>query len=136
MIDPAIKTLLFEDTYLDFVHIQPASSLGSAVKLEPIKIRLSIIWWKELVEGSRLVGVELIHHNPDAVRIRVVNICELDHSVDPFCCPPLLGNFDVYPASQRFCREVYSLFPVAFVAVIGTGDRSRPDRERVAFVSS
>ena len=113
MIDPAVKTLSFEDSYLDFSHIQPTSSLGSVVKLEPIKIRLSILWREELVEGSGLVGIELIHHNPDAVRIRVVNICEFDHSVDPFCRPPFLGDFDVHPASQRFCREVESLFPVA-----------------------
>jgi len=136
VVDPAIKALSFEDAYLDFGHIQPAPSLGSVVKLEAIKIRLGIIWRKELVEGSGLVCIELIHHYPDADCIRVVNICEFDHLVDPFCCSPLLGNFNVHPASQRFCREVDSLFPVAFVAVIGTGDRSRSGRERVAFVSS
>ena len=66
MIDPAIKTLSFEGTYLDFGHIQPASSLESVMKLEPIKIRLSMIWWKELVECRRLVCIELVHHYPDA----------------------------------------------------------------------
>ena len=103
MINPSIKALSFENTDLDFSHIQPTSSLGSVMKLESVKIRLSILWREKLVEGSRFVSIELIHHNPDAVRIRVVNIRKFDHSVDPLSCPPFHCDFDVYPTGQRFC---------------------------------
>jgi hypothetical protein len=56
-----------------------------------------LIWWEELIEAGRLVRVKLIHHNPDAVRIRVVNICEFNHPVNPLCRPSPFDHFDGYP---------------------------------------
>jgi hypothetical protein len=136
VIDTAIKALSFEDADLDLGHVQPTPALGRVVELEAIKIRPSLIWREELVERSRFVRVELVHHNPDAVRIRVVNVCVFDNAVNPLSCPSLLSDFDGYPPSQRFSRDVESLFPVAFVPMIDASDRSRFDRERIAFVSA
>jgi hypothetical protein len=82
----------------------------------------------ELIEAIGFVCIELIHHNPDAVRIRVVNICKFDHPVNPLNRPSFLGDFDGYPASQRLSGDVKSLFPVTFVAVINTSDYSRLSR--------
>ena len=90
--------------------------------------------WGEFIENSRFVRIELVHHYPDAVRIRVENIRQFDHPVDPFCRPSSLRNFDSYPATQQFGGDVESLFPVAFVTVIDTSDRSRPNRERMALM--
>jgi hypothetical protein len=70
------------------------------VELKPIEIRPSLIWRKELVEAGWFVRVELIYHNPDAIRIRVVNVCEFNHPVNPLCCSSLLSDFDTHPAGQ------------------------------------
>jgi hypothetical protein len=96
------------------------------MELETIKISPGLLWWKKLVEGSRFVRVELIHHNPDAIRIRVVNIRQFDHPVNPLCSPLPFGHFDSNPASQWFSGDMESLFSVAAVAVIDTCDRSSP----------
>lgn len=136
MIASPIETLSFENTNLDFSHVQPAPTLRSVVELEAIEVGLCLIWREELIEASRLVRIELIHHNPDAVRIRVVYVCEFDHPIDPLCRASLLGDFDGYPSGQRLSGDVESVFPVAFVPVIDTSDRSRSPRERVAFVST
>src|SRR5699024_1439854 len=118
VIDPAVKTLAFEDAQLNFSHVQPTSFLGNVVELEAIKVRLGFIRWEESIESGGIVRVEVIDHNPDAVCIRVVDISEFDHSIDPLGGTSPLGNLDVDPASQRFRGEVNSLFAVAFVAVI------------------
>jgi len=136
VIDTPVKTLSLEDANLGFCHFQPASSFGSVVKLEPIKIRLSLIWREEVIERSWLVRIELIHHNPDAVGIRVVNIFEFDHSINPVCRSSPVGDFDVHPVGKWLRREVDPLFGVAFVPVIDTGNLSRLGPERVAFVSA
>jgi len=101
VMDTSIQTLSFEDNDLNFSHIQPASSLRSVVKFEPIKIGSCLVWREKLVKPSWLVRIELIHHNPDAVRIRVVNICEFDHPVNPLFDSPFFTNLDVHPTCQR-----------------------------------
>jgi hypothetical protein len=102
VIDTPGKTLTFQNTNLDFGHVQPTSSLGRVVKLKSIKIRFRLLWGEEIVESSRFVRIKLIHHNPDAVRIRVVNVRKFNHAVNPLARPPLCGDFDGYPPSQRF----------------------------------
>jgi len=127
VIDMPVKTLAFEDANLNLGHILPTSSLRSIVELESIKIHFRLLRWEEIVESSRFVHIELIHHNPDAVCIRVVNIRQLNHPVNTLCRPSSLRNFDGYPASQRFGGDVESLFSAAFATVIDTsGSCSSP----------
>jgi len=123
VIDPAVETLPFEYAQLDLGHVQPTALLGCVVELEAIKVRLSNVWWEELIEAGRIVCVELIDHHPDALGIRVVVIREFDHPVDPFGGASSLGNLDGDPASQRFCGKVNPLFPIECVAVIDAFDR-------------
>jgi len=106
------------------------------MKLEPVKVRLSLARREESVESSWVVCIELIDHHPDAVRIRVVDICEFDHPIDPFNGTSPVSEFDVDPPGQWFCGELNPLFAVAFVSVIDTSDRSRFRRERIAFMST
>jgi hypothetical protein len=106
------------------------------MKLESIEIRVGFIRREEPIEGCRIMRIEIVHHNPDAIRIRVVDVCNFDHPIDPLAGSPFLGDLDVDPPSQRFGSEMKVLLAVAFVVGIDTGDRSRFRRERVAFVAA
>jgi hypothetical protein len=136
VIDATVKTLTFEDAYLDFSHVQPTPFLGNVVKLESVEICSGFFWREELVEASGLVRIEMVNHNPDALRIRVVDIRKFDHPVDPFGGASPFRCLDGDPPSQRFCSKMEPLFAVAFVSMIDTSDRSRFGRERVAFVAT
>lgn len=66
IIYPAVETLSLEYTNFDFCHVQPTSSLGGEIELELIEVFLCHFRREKLIECSRLVCVELIHHYPDA----------------------------------------------------------------------
>nr|WP_228443438.1 hypothetical protein [Natrarchaeobaculum sulfurireducens] len=70
MVDPTVETLPFEYAQPNPGYIQPTDLLGGIMKLEPVKIRLGFIWREELIEGGRIVRVELIDHHHDAECIR------------------------------------------------------------------
>ena len=65
-----------------------------------------------------------------------MDLRKFDHPIDELGDMSPFGDFNLHPASQRFRGKVDSLFPVAFVAVIDTCDRSRAGRERVALVAT
>jgi hypothetical protein len=135
VIDTTVETLSLEYAEFNLGHVQPASSLGRVIELESIEIRSGLIWREVIVEGSGFVCIELVNHHPDAFGIRVVDIREFDHAVNPFGRASSLGDFDGHPASQWFRGEVDALFAIAFVPVVDASDRSRLRGERVAFVT-
>jgi hypothetical protein len=63
----------------------------------------------KIVEGSGFVGIELVHDDPDAVRIRVVNVGEFNHAVDPLRRPPLCSDFDIAVGLAAMNRREPSL---------------------------
>jgi len=92
------------------------------VKLEPVEIRLRLVWREELVEVGGVVRVEVIGHHPDIECIRVVVICKFDHSVNPLLGAPSVRDIDGYPPRQRFRGKVEFLFVVTFVVTVNTCD--------------
>ena len=72
--------------------------------------------------------VQIVHHNPDAVRIRVVIIHERLHLSDELLLTPSLGYLDVSPANQRLAHHEEVARAVAFVGVAIPSDRSRTPR--------
>ena len=134
MKDSPVETLSFERSDLDLGYVQPTAVCRRVVKLEQIEIGVCFIGWEESIEGRRVVGVEVVEHNPDAVRIRVVLISELDHPIDPFGGSTPVSGCGGNPSSQRFGGEVNHLRPVSLVVAVDPRARSRPTRERVAHV--
>nr|WP_312618965.1 hypothetical protein [Haloarcula sp. 1CSR25-25] len=84
------------------------------------------------VEGVPLVRVQIIHHHPDAVRIRLVIIHQRLHLNDEFLFAPSLRYFNVSPASQRFDYHEKVACAIPFISIVIPSDRSRAGRERVA----
>jgi hypothetical protein len=69
--------------------------------------------------------VEVVEHNPDAVGIRVVLICDFNHAVNPVSCCPLFSECNGDPPSQRFSGKMEVSLTVAFVVCVDASDRSR-----------
>ena len=104
------------------------------VELEAIEILSSISWREKIVESFRFVGAEVVHHNPDAVSIRVVFIRNLSHTVDPILGLALLSTLDVTPSSQRFRHHEQFASAVFIVMMVDTLNRTGLIRERINLV--
>lgn len=97
---------------------------------------MRFIWREKFVEGFWFMRTEIIEHYPDADCIRIVFISDVLHAFNPIYRLPLVRDFDVTPASQRFSDHEEFLSPVAVIVMIDTFDRSRLIWERVDLVLS
>lgn len=101
------------------------------MELELIEYPACFSWFKKLVEGCRIVRVEVIQHHPDAVRIRVVLIDEVLNEVYPVLSGSAVFDPHRSPAGERFRCQKQILGAVALVLVVFTGNRARLGRARL-----
>src|SRR6266700_3640603 len=71
--NPPVQTLARNHGELTFNHIQPTRSLGRVVELEALGERECFLSSQMLIERGGVVGVEIIKHQSDLGRIRILS---------------------------------------------------------------
>jgi len=69
--DAAIQTLARDHRELTLNHVQPTGALGRVVELKALRKRECLLGTQMLVKRTRVMGVEVVEHQPDLGRIRV-----------------------------------------------------------------
>src|SRR6266545_2736717 len=75
----AIQTLTLKDAQFDFGHIEPTAMLRSVMELQLPENPTCFLRRKSFIEGGWLMGVELIHRDPDEIRLRVTLVHQPAH---------------------------------------------------------
>ena len=76
----SIQALPVQGAKLDFCHVEPTAMLGSVMDFKAFCQSSGFVWFKCLVEGSKAVSVQVVHHQTysDGVWIAFV-----EHTFDP-----------------------------------------------------
>lgn len=77
--DEPAQALSFEDADFALGRIQPAPVLRREVKLQALAQTQRFRQLEGRVEAGRTMGVEVVHHQADALRLRVMHVHELLH---------------------------------------------------------
>src|SRR3990172_5896728 len=101
----AVQALPAERTQLELRWIQPASVLGGVVELQTLEDSQSLVRRISIVQAGPLVGVEIVHHYPNALCVGVVHVYELFHLGREVQLGPLLGHIHVAPTNQPLHRH-------------------------------
>src|SRR5699024_3432850 len=129
--DASVDTLRVERIELYFRRSEPATVYWREVNFELVEYPPCFSWIEILVEGCRLVRVEVVQHHPDALRIRVVLINEVLHEVNPVFSGSAIFDPDRSPAGERFGGQKQVLGAVTLVLVVFAGNRARLSRARL-----
>lgn len=127
--DTPAQALAHHHVDLDLCHVEPAAVLGRVHELEAIPQRLGLLRREGLVQRGRAVRVEVVHHQRDALGLRVLRGNRLDE-VRPVDLGPALGDLGHAPSGQWFASHedvAYAQAPVLVVLALGPPWR-RPDR--------
>jgi hypothetical protein len=96
----AIQTLASENSELTFRHIEPTAMLGGVVKLQFAGDAAGFLWRKDTIQGRGSVGIEVVHDQPDSLRIRKVHINELLHLLGKIAFSALFRDINLTPTLQ------------------------------------
>ncbi len=116
--DSAVETLLLEDAQFGLGHVEPTAVFGCIVELEAFHQATCFIGGKGLVEGSGLVGIEVVVDQYDFVGLGKVHIAEplkTVRVVDPLF---LFGGAHRSPTFQRRYHHEEGAHAVALIFAI------------------
>ena len=102
-----------EDAELYFRHIQPATMLGSKVKLQLFDNASGFRCWEGLIQGSPVMGVQIVQDHPHLLHIGVGLVHQPAHPVGKVLPGALLRYFYMPPARQGFTghEQIAGSFP-------------------------
>src|SRR6516162_4171571 len=114
------QTLARQDIQLDFRHVKPTAMLGRVNDFQTPDQPTSFLGRKGFVQGAQTVGVEVIHHQRDPLRLRPMHIDQLANGLGPVGLGALIGHHQMPPAGQWFREREHIGSAVAFVLVVET----------------
>ncbi len=126
----AIQALTGENIEFDFGHVQPTTVLGRVVEFQPLQNALGFCGSKRLIQGSRLVGVQVVWHDPNALSVRVVKVDQVFQTVGIIDLGSPIGHVDMAPTLQWLeeHEEIAGAMPFVFVIIAGRFARSHGQR--------
>ena len=74
--------------------------LGGVMKFELAGDPAGFLWRKDTIQGRRSVGIEVIHDQPDSLRLRKVHINELLHLLGKIAFGALFRDINMTPPAQ------------------------------------
>lgn len=89
---------------LDFSHVQPASMLGCVMEFELFQQDICLVGWGRVIERTRLVRVQIVHHHPDHLCVRI-GLHEALHGLCKVDLGAPLGDPGFPLASRRFAKQ-------------------------------
>src|SRR5579859_1355554 len=128
----AIETLVAENRQFAFCNVQPTAVFGSRVKFELAGDAACFGRWKGGVQRGDLVGVEIVQHDANDLRIGIAFVHQPLHLVCKVDRRAPLGDGDMAPASQRLDHHKHIASAVAAVFVIHFASSARRCRYRFA----
>ena len=128
--DAPRQALTTEDTQLYFGDVQPTAMAGRIVKLQLSENAPGCFGRECLIERSRLVGVQVVHHDSHPLGFRIAFIHQPLHLLREVLHRPLIGDSNVPPTALRLTHHEQVADPVAPIFIIEAFDLSRTRRER------
>src|SRR5580698_5783551 len=114
------KTLPCQDVQFDFGHVEPAAMLGRVDDLQALNQPTRLLGRKGLVQRTQAVGVEVVHHQRDSLRLRSMDIDQLANRFGPVDPGALIGHHEMPPADQRLCEREHVGRSIALVLIVET----------------
>ena len=74
--------------------------LRGVMKFELAGDPTGFLWRKDTIQGRGSVGIEVVHDQPDSLRIRKVHINELLHLLGKIAFSALFRDIDLTPTLQ------------------------------------
>lgn len=103
-INPANQALARHDADLRFGHVQPAAVLGRVHEFETIPKRFGLVRLKRLVQRTRTMGVQIVHHQGDGFGRRL-SLCNIADKVCEIALDAPLGHLGHARSDQRLGRN-------------------------------
>src|SRR3989337_2760771 len=113
--DPSVQTLPTQNTQVDLGHIEPTAVLGRVVNLQLVGKALGLGWRKRFIQRAWAMGVELIHHQDDLLRLRVLHVHEVLNALCPLHPPPPVANVELPTPYQRLIEQEQVTGPIAHI---------------------
>lgn len=95
------QTLPRQHTQFDLGNIEPARMLRGIVDLQTVDQGFGLLRRKHFIKRSRRMRIQIVHHQNDFLRLRIVFFQHLLHEACPVLLCPVFGHFQVAFASQR-----------------------------------
>src|ERR1700678_696605 len=99
--DTSLETSPRQDAELRSSHVQPTAVLWRVVPFEPLNQPAGLGSGKGLVERRRLMGVEIVLHQHDFLRLRKVHVGYSFEDLSIIHGRVAIGDLDMSPAFQR-----------------------------------
>src|SRR3954449_9702439 len=129
--DP-LRQVAGERAELDLGHVQPRAVLGGVVDLEPVGQALRPLGREAFVQARRGVGVELVHHQHELLRLGVAPLEQRRDEPRPVAPLAALGDGHVPPARERLEGQEQAGGAVPHVHAVVAFHLPRGRRQRLA----
>ena len=126
IVQSAIEALAAHDVDLGFRHVQPTAVFGGVVKLDLVQDPTRLLRPERLVEARSVVGVQVVLHQANLRRTRVMPVHQVADAVSVVLPGAPVGDRDMTPAPQWFAHHELAADPFAFVLVVHDGGRATP----------
>lgn len=104
--------------------------LGRAVDLQALDYPPGFLRHEGLVQARRRVGVQLVHHQHDLVRLPVASVDQIPHDLGEVLAGPALGDVDLAPPGHGFEGYEETGHPIADVHAVVALHLARRHRQR------
>ena len=116
--DAPSEALATQHAQLDLCHVQPTAMLWGVVELQALQYPPCLHRGKGLVQRCRPVGIEVVQHDPNPLRLGVGFVHQPPHLVGKVLHPPLLGDRHMPPTPQGLAEHEQIARAVASVLIV------------------
>jgi hypothetical protein len=96
--NPAIQTLCRKNREFTLGHVEPTSMLGCVMKLQLASDPVCFGGRKCFLERGRGMRIEIIHHQPDPIRLGKINVDQQVHLLGKVLFGAARGDIDLAPS--------------------------------------
>src|SRR5450759_120935 len=125
-----IKALSVKNTDFDFSHVEPTGMLRRVVKDDTSQQGLCLLDAEYFLEALAKVGIEIVHHQMDALRCSINLLEQILHESHEIGLGTMIGDHDRPPPSFWLDRHEQVASASAVILVILLRGRAWPDWQR------
>src|SRR5437764_8943173 len=123
-----VETLTAEEGEFALRHVQPTAMLGGVVQFQAVQEAAGFDGGERLIQGAAHMGVQVIEHQANLDRVRIVAIDQVADGVRPVLLRPVRGDLQMAPPSQRLEEDEEVGHPQAHILVVHPGYLARSRR--------
>src|SRR5579859_1554894 len=118
------QTTALKHADLDLGHIQPTSMFGGIMHLQTLPNALSLLWWIRLIQAGCCMRIEIIHHQTNALGLRVDLIDQPADGLGKIQPGASLTHLQAAKARQWLDKDKQISGPQSLILVIRASGRS------------